>query len=271
MNLPDLSRFDWYQASFPENAPFGAVDVLAVHGDEAPQPCRSIHGYHRGWEIRRDGSALCRVYEGRGSLTDHVVVSGADSPEIAAAIRRHVPGHRVSRADVCLDFDQGPDFFEDLRSLMYERLQGTVTLSEWTETSPEGTSSTLYAGARTSDIRVRLYEKGKQDKAYAPETVRMELQARPKKERKSYAAGIAPDDYWGLARWSRGLCEEVTGKAAPAAPPRLERVSDLEGALNACGQQYGRRLLESLALHEGDLAAFAADLVSRIPGVSGGL
>lgn len=259
----NMSRFDWYQASFPEDARMGALDLLALHGDEAPKRIKGMHGYHRGWEIRREGSTLCKVFEGEG-LTDHVLASGADSPEIAGALKRHVPQHRVARADVCLDFQQGPGLFSDLRSLMFARLKGAVTLSEWIETGPKETSATLYAGSRQSDVRVRLYEKGKQDTTYDHDTVRLELQARPKKDRKSYAAGIEPGDYWGLARWSRKLVEEVTGMAVPAAPARSERVTDLQGSMNAMTAQYGGRLLEYLAFHEGDLESFALGIVNAI-------
>lgn len=247
-----------------------ALDFLGLHSDEPFRPLNGMHGYARGWEVRRGGSTLCKVYEGGQGLTDHVVSTGADSPEIAALLRRHDPAHRVSRADVCLDFLDGPQVFGQLRELMYDTLSGTVVLSEFTELGlDQQRSATLYAGAKTSEVRVRLYEKGKQDSDYAPDAVRLEIQSRPKKDRKAYAAQIEPWDYWGLSRWSRGLIQQVTGVAAPAPPPRSERNTDLDGALNACAIQYGGRFLESIAHHHGDLAAFAADLLARVPGVHG--
>ena len=260
-----LSRFDWYQGSFPEQARMTAVDVLAPLGDEAPKRIAGMHAYHRGWDIRRQGTSLCRVYEGRG-LTDHFVASGSDAPEIARCVRIHATGHRVSRADVCLDFQRGGSFFDSTRDLIVEELAGRVTLTEYVETGLREKSSTLYVGSRKSETRVRLYEKGKQDTTYAVDTVRLELQARPgKQDRKVYASQLDPDGFWGMARWSRWMVEALAGLAVVAAPPRSARVSDLDRALDAMALQYGKRILEQAQRLDGDLEALALDLIARIP------
>jgi hypothetical protein len=167
---------------------------------------------------------------------------------------------------VCLDFQQGESFFGSTRDLIVTELAGRVTLTDYVETALTHQSATLYVGSKASETRVRLYEKGKQDSTYQPDTVRLELQARPgKRDRKEYAAQLEPSGYWGLARWSRWLAESMVGLAAPAAPPRSARVSDLDRALDAMAVQYGRRILEQAQRLEGDLEALAVDLLNRIP------
>ena len=42
-------------------------------------------------------------------------------------------------------------------------------------------------------------------------------------------------------------------------------MADLERAANACAAQYGKRLLELLNVHGGDLEGFALDLLARVP------
>jgi len=242
------------------------VDVLAPLGDAAPRPLPGIHGYDRGWEIPRGGTGLCRVYEGRG-LVDHVVVSGADSPEVARAVRTHVPGHLVTRADVCVDFDSGPSFYGSTREQLRQKLTGKVTLTDYVQTArTTEVAATFYMGSKASETRVRLYEKGKEDPNYPADTVRLELQARPEKApRREWAASMNPDGFWGIARWSRMLASDLCGITAPAPPPRSARVSDVDKALDALAIQYGRRLLERAEQLDGDLEALALDILRRIP------
>lgn len=262
----NLSRFDWYQATLSKDGQMSGVDLLAHLTDEAPKAVKGRFGYSRGWQMRREGRTLATVLCGHGK-PDHVVVTGEDSPLVAEALRRHAPGHTVSRADVCEDFAGGTDFFGATRSLCKNHLGGRVILTEYVETGLTGQAATLYVGSRESETRVRMYEKGKQDTAYAPDTVRLEVQVRPgKPDRKAYAAGIEPEAFWGFAKWSRWLIQEVAAKAAPAAPVRSERVSDLDGAVDAMAVQYGRRLIELIARHDGDLEAFALDILRRVPG-----
>lgn len=256
-------RFDWYQASFPDDARVGALDLLAPLGDERPRRDRATMGYTRAWEVRRDGRTLCRVLEAP-ALPDHVVVTGSDAPEIARVLRSRVPAHRVSRADVAMDFRGGEQFWHSTAATVRHHLTGSVVITEYRETGLAGESATLYVGARSSETRVRLYEKGKQDDTYEPDTVRIEIQARPKKERRDYCARIAPDAYWGLSRWSGWLADEVASVGAPAAPPRSARVSDLEGAMLACINTYGQRILEWLRVeHGGDPEGLGVELVRR--------
>nr|CRY96435.1 hypothetical protein [uncultured prokaryote] len=260
-----LARFDWYAATLPEQTKTAGIDVLAALGDARPELVRGQYGYPRGWKVQREGSTLLTVFEG-DDLRDHVVATGADAHEVAGAMKRRFPAHSVSRADVCLDFDAGPSFFAETRALAHELLAGKVTLTDYVETAPKGIAATLYVGSRASEVRARLYEKGKESPdTHPPDRVRLEVQVRPQKpDRKALASMVEPIGFWGFSRWSRELLEEVSGRTAPAAPVRSARVSDLDGALDAMAKQYGRRLLQLAERLEGDYEAIAVDLLRRV-------
>lgn len=248
-------RFDYYAATLPEGARMTAVDALLPLSDGRPGLVKGAFGYGRGWAMARDGVVFARVYEGPG-LRDHVVVSGADSPEVAAVLRARFPDHSVSRADACVDFPGGEAFFGSARSILRDVCLGRVTLTDYAETSPTGReAATLYCGARTSETRLRLYEKWKEDPSYPEGINRLEAQVRPAKpSRKAYAASVSPEGVFGFARWSREALAAFGG-VAPAAPVRSARVTDLDRSLMAMVGQYGKRLYELLDLLGGDVGA----------------
>lgn len=264
MELESYPQFDWYQGTVAEDCDRRLMDVFSVCGDEPPVVDRGMHGYTRSWHIRRDGSNWATIMEGHG-LRDHFYASGSAARDVSRVVRDNF-AHSVSRADVAMDFVQGPSFFGTTRESLRELLRGKVTLTDYVEVAPTGQeSATFYAGSRKSEVRVRLYEKGKEDASYDPDTARLEVQVRPgTKARKVYASSLEPIGFFGMARWTRATLEAVAGLDVTPAPPRSDRVSDLDGALSALVHQYGPRLLELMEKHEGDIEAFALDLLARI-------
>lgn len=142
-----------------------------------------------------------------------------------------------------------------------------VELQSLSVESPRGDSATLYVGSKESEVRVRIYESGKVHDYLPDDFIRGEIQVRPKKDRKSLAASLEPEGFWGMSKWARDLRARM-GELVPAAPVRTARVSDLDGALDAMCHQYGRRLLELIERLEGDLEAFSLDLLTRVYGGS---
>lgn len=244
--------------------------MLGTITDGRPRPVPGRYGYSRGWQMTREGVGIATVYE-RKDRPDFVVATGEDSGLVAGALRRLAPGHTVPRADVCEDFAGGQAFFRRTHELVTEQLRGRVVLTDFIQTGPKGEAATLYVGAKTSETRVRMYEKGKEDPTYPADTVRLEVQVRPgKPHRKAYAGSLAPEGFWGFSRWSRWLLEEVTGMQAPAAPARSRRLTDLEGSIEALAHQYGGRLIELIDFLDGDLEAFALYLLTRSQEAHGG-
>lgn len=263
--MSGLSEFDWYSVTLASDTSMSGVDVLLPLIDESPSRITGRLGYSRGWRLSREGSTFAEVFES-DHLNDHVVATGKQAPQVASVLRTLAPGHSVARADVKLDFSAGPAFFDKTRSLIRHHLSGKVTLTDYIEESPKGKSSTLYVGSKSSETRLRLYEKGKQDPAYPADTVRMELQVRPAKApRKLMAATMEPDDYWGFARWSRSVANAVASIQAPVVPPQSQGVTDLDRSLEAVALQYGKVFLNALEnRHGGDVEAFALDLFARV-------
>lgn len=257
-------RFDWYQGTV-EMPSTHLIDLATtVLGDEHPVPAPGRNGYARGWEIRKEGAKSAVIYEGGLHDHPHITASGEDSPQLANFLRSSSHKHRVSRADVCVDTDTPGAFknlFKALRTI--SRDAGlTATLMHNPDDGQAG--ATYYVGSKTSEVRARLYEKGKQlPDAERPHWVRFEVQARPQRERKSWASEANEWDLLGSAQWSRRFANETLSAAASAPPTRTERVSDLEGALRTLSLQYGRRMLELLAHHGGDVAAFGLELALR--------
>lgn len=257
-------RFDWYQGTV-EMPSDDLMDLaLTALGDEHPVPAPGRNGYARGWEIRREGARSALVYEGGFHDHPHITASGENAPPLARFLRGSKHPHRVSRADVCIDTDT-PGAFENLFSAL-RTLAKTSGLTATLMHNPDDgqAGATYYVGSKTSEVRARLYEKGKQlPEAERPDWVRFEVQARPQRERKAWTAQAPEWDVLGSSQWSRKFATETLGASATAPPTRSERVSDLEGALRAMGSQYGRRMVELLEHHGGDVAAFGLELALR--------
>lgn len=241
------------------------IDLAAtVLGDEFPVPAPARNGYARGWEIRREGARSAVVYEGGLHEYPHVAASGENAPSLANFLRSSTRPHRVSRADICVDTDT-PGAFQDLFGAL-RTIARTSNLTATLMHNPDdgGAGATYYVGSKTSEVRARLYEKGKQlPEAERPDWVRFEVQARPQRERKSWASVANEWDLLGSAQWSRRFASETLSGASTAPPTRTERVSDLEGALRTLSAQYGRRMLELLEQHGGDVSAFGLELALR--------
>jgi hypothetical protein len=257
-------RFDWYQGTVEMPSDHLIDLATTVLGDEHPVPAPARNGYARGWEIRKQGARSAVVFEGGLHEYPHITASGENAPPLANFLRGSTHRHRVSRADVCVDTDSPGAFkslFKALRSISKEA-NLTATLMHNPDDGEAG--ATYYVGSKTSEVRARLYEKGKQlPEAERPHWVRFEVQARPQRERKSWTSQANEWDVLGSAQWSRRFAAETLSAASTAPPTRSERVSDLEGALRTLSAQYGRRMLELLEHHGGDVAAFGLELALR--------
>lgn len=256
------ARFDWYAATV-ETAESGLVErAVTVLGDEPPRLIAGHHGYARGWEIRREGSRSAVVYAGGAPEWPHIVGTGGDAPGVADLVRGSgMPAHRVARVDVCVDTDT-PGAFGLLLAELRDRIGVAKAYLIQPDLAADG--ATYYVGAKASEVRARLYEKGKQmGSGTRPHWVRYEVQNRPQKHRKAWAATASAEDLLGSARWARRFAGEVLGVAGAAPPVHAERVSDLDGAIATMCQQYGKRLLELLGVHGGDVEGFALELLDR--------
>lgn len=259
-NAPAL---DWYAATItsPEEH---VLDYFATAlADERPALTKPANGYGHAWELRRNGRRCALVSGGGQHEFPYVVGMGEDVFDVAR-LARSLP-HRVSRVDVCVDTEVF-GAYETLRAgLLTIACAIGIKAREIDHPLDPTAGRTLYAGSPALEHMARLYEKGKQFVfEERPGWVRYELQLKPQKAWKVWAATVFPLDLLGAAKWFRRFAAEHLSLDPARAPIRGRRVSDLDGALQACASQYGGRLLELLALHGGDVEAFGLDLLERI-------
>jgi hypothetical protein len=113
----------------------------------------------------------------------------------------------------------------------------------------KGSGRTMYFGSTTSAARIRVYEKGRKERAAGdmsadPRWLRIELQYRPQREGKSQAAKVEPEGLWGCARWTAAVAERVLSHVPSWAPPAAPDRSPAEERLEHMLRQYARTLRE---------------------------
>jgi hypothetical protein len=113
-------------------------------------------------------------------------------------------------------------------------------LGDWSE---GGKGRTLELGARSSVVRLVIYEKGYQiglENGGDPDHVRMEVRVRPK-HNKHEVAKWAPEQCFAAAKWVRDALEELGWQTlqAQAAIGTIRKPTDDEKSRIALINQYG--------------------------------
>lgn len=241
-------RFDWYQASF--KASLDAVEALFIKDfggsfDEV----KGVNTYENG--VKHDERAFSVYWGGRNEGL-FVVASGQDAEPIARWIRANFPEHRVSRADVAMDFrGQSIEGMVAITEPIARKAKASVLFVG--DPNPlSGKGRTWYFGSKTSDARVRIYEKGLEQRAKgndeAPEDwVRFEGQFRPRKERKAKAATWTHEEFFTMGKWANDAANKVGGLSGTYRPDESIRKNSDEQSFEFLLHQYGplmRRMVE---------------------------
>lgn len=245
-------RFDWYQATIAEN-PIVIVDTLknALAANGSVVEGRGRHNYHQSFRILDSaGNRLAEVLAGGANGNPNVMASGEDTPNFVSVIRNCWPVHRVTRFDSAEDFaEQGA--LEGLESIC-RGVAKDLNIKGRTVVPDDPTEGrTYYLGAPSSDTRVRLYDKTAESRAKLPESrhsdvpdnwARLEIQVRPRKEWRAYAAQATPEQAWGFSRWTHVLAERALSLSIDRINMYLGKESDDERAFRFMVKQYGRVL-----------------------------
>lgn len=246
-----MIRFDAYTATTKDVKPFVLVDLLSsvASGPITVQPGRGFHSFGSRMSIKDDtGSEFGSVsWGGRQGERCMVEIKGEQTPAAVEALRAS-HWHRVTRADSCADFD-APESFDSLLGACLQvkakhRLKGSK-FGDWEDFPEDG--RTLYLGAPTSAVRLRLYEKGKQPEyrhLVRPHWVRMEIQARPAKEAKNAFANLTASQVWGASTWSRELAAVALEQHIDPHPAgTIYKHTERDAALRWMCKQYGSHLV----------------------------
>lgn len=250
-----MIRFDAYSATTTHANHGQLVDLLrsCAAGPVTMTGGKGFHSFADRVSIKDDtGSEYGSVsWGGRQGDRCMIEVKGEQTPAAVVALRERYY-HRVTRADSCADFD-APGAFERLLSPCLaikakHRLKG-AKFGDWEDFPEDG--RTLYLGAPTSAVRLRLYEKGKQPEyrhLSRPDWVRMEIQARPAKEAKAAFNHLSAADVWGSSTWSRELAAEaLQAHIDPHPAGTVFKHTEREAALRWMCKQYGSHLVSLAA------------------------
>ncbi len=244
-----LTRFDAYTATTRAARPEDLLGLIWNAGDKI----RQGKGHH-GFKERASFTSPCGTESGSvswgGTHGDLVMIEakGERTPSAVERLRAAVPEHRCTRVDSCYDVEE-PGAFEALLKPCLQvkkdyKLKGSKA-GDWEDFPEDG--RTLYVGANTSPVKLRLYEKGHQPEYRhlgRPDWVRIELQVRPTKEAKDAYSRADSLAVWGASAWSRELAGLVlAAELAPLPAGTTYKLSEQERALRFMCKQYGPHMI----------------------------
>jgi len=219
--------WDWYQATFN-----GSTDALssanavmrvigaAVEGGGQWSAAPGLYGYSRAMVLGGVPVGSVKVLYGSSSGEIHVQATGSVADVVAPVLRQWWPNHRVSRADVALDVDESGSFerlYKGVHALARVNPRGRVSTStagDWIDCE---NGRTFYAGGTKSRLRVRVYEKGHEQRGKDPDCgasldwTRVEWQLRPTSDQKGWLARASKVEALGLSSFGAAVAAEVMG------------------------------------------------------------
>jgi len=252
-------RFDWYQPTISEN-PIVLVETLkaSLAADGEIIEGRGRQNYRQSFRILdARGERVAEVLAGGSNGDPNVTASGIVTPRFVEVVREFWPEHRVTRFDAAEDMAQegALDTLEAVcRGLAKDLgIRGRAVVPD---DPSEG--RTYYLGAPSSDTRVRLYDKTAETRGKLPPErhdevpdhwARLEVQVRPRKEWKRYAAQATPEQAWGFAGWTHELAKRALSLQIQRITMQAGRETDDERAFRFMVMQYGpllQRMLRDL-------------------------
>lgn len=272
-----MAGFDWYQATIPRPLD----DVLEVLAGLAPGLAlshgRGMHGYAHTAILgtESDGTAA-QVWHGGTHEYPHAVLSGEWAEGGAELIRASFPEHSVSRVDVREDFGGAGTFDaiqEHLKATARSHRLKVGTAGDHLVTMK---GRTVYLGATSSAVRLRLYDKREEllsryadgdrqmvakARGLPDHLSRLEAQIRPHtREARCRFATIEPVEALGCSRWMREVWKAVAGlELEPVQVGRGWRQADDERAYRYLLAQYGG-LLRRMQIDAGSWACVGLQL-----------
>ena len=216
-------------------------------------PGRGLQGWSQSVKAYdAEGYLRGSVYFG-GRDDVHVVSTSAAADGARRSVVRRDPEARTSRVDTRVD-TLVP--FEDLRGVC-EAVAGQKARVTTMESHQGGESlgRTIYVGAPTSAVRVRVYEKWLESPGqYLEGTNRVEVQLRPPSRSKHAVTSWSTAETFCASELTRRLASELgTDVARPGTLQKARATPDLERTLASMGEQYGPSVERWLAVSGGNV------------------
>ena len=243
-------NFDWYAMTLP--AEISASEIHSrVQFLGSPSQGKSMHGYDSVWDY-----GLFKVCHGgySGKYGVHVIIHGGDKcQQLVDMFRGWFPDHRPSRLDVCIDL-VGPTAWSDLSTtvMLVAKKYGIETrvYGDWLRGEK---GRTLYLGGKSSTHKLRLYEKGheQRQKGIDPEApldwVRLEFQVQPTGPARASAASFTANEIARSTKWTSFLCDALGAVSADQKQlTTKKRASDCISSLETMWTQYGAKIHEAI-------------------------
>lgn len=260
--LSDLDfRFDWYSATLynddEENYGVKILNRFLTRYFSLGTVGGGMHGYEKSVDFKH---ALLLFGGASGEHGAHVQLHGGELCQSAVEdFRANFPVHRVTRADVCVDFYE-PGIFEKLdkicRSVAKKHGVQTRLYGDWIEAER---GRTLYMGGKSSTHKMRLYEKGYEmrQKGTNPDAslnwVRLEFQVAPSRQTKYLASTMPPNEIAHSSRWTSDLSNRIGLSAGSGIKLSTQRTKNLVvTSLESMFHQYAKLIKQ--AVDEGHLS-----------------
>ena len=228
------------------------VDVLgAVH----VLPGKGLQGWSTSVKaFDRDGHGLGAVYFGGGREDVHVVSTSAAADHGRRKVLDFDGDARTSRVDTRVDtlvpYADLTAICEDAASVYGSRL---TSMQSWER--GESLGRTLYLGAPTSAVRVRVYEKWLESPGqYVEGTNRVEVQLRPASKVKQRVSAWGPAETFCASRVTQALATRLGADFVPKASLHVARPTPtLHETMEAMGAQYGPAFERFMDFSGGDV------------------
>lgn len=231
--------WDWSSTTH-HHGPEAVPELLEALGATFVEPGKGIQGWEQSAKAYDDdGYTVGTVYFGGERGDVHVVSTSAEAHAARQAVAG-LHGAKTARVDTRVDTLVT---FEDLAVILEDAAAGYGSRITRMESSERGVSTgrTIYLGAPSSAIRVRVYEKWLESPGqYREGTNRVEVQLRPPSRAKSVVSQWTPAETFCASRVTRTLADQLADELVPTTSLQLKRrTPDLERSLEAMGEQYG--------------------------------
>jgi hypothetical protein len=292
-----IMRHDWYQATI--DPPAGAtvsqvLDVLASLGDE----CRPAYGlarmyrYETGYGVfREDVGPVAHVLFGGQQGTVHAFASGDDTGPFVDLVRENFGDcHRVTRADAAQDLNEAGAYDRVRESLIPIAEHHRVSFLQYEDELDATAGRTQYMGSPRSNCRLRLYEKGLQQKALVralsgghvfqnmrilnpatgelvePENwTRIEAQVRPPDDLgKRWLASASAEEVWSCSPWLRDVGGALLSLQLEEFVMTSRKKTGVDRALQVMAAQYQKAITKKMEQLGGSPEAFGVHLAALI-------
>ncbi len=181
-----------------------------------------LNGYQQGYKIMRGDDLLVQcLTAGTGSAEgSSQFIAASTASEVYPILKELHPGHSVSRLDAAEDY-RGEGTWDRLEAMLTKVCgEHGIAMSPYGEghKRPDGTRDATkgrswYFGAKSSQFRVVLYEKGLEQLAKGvpadPTWVRLETRIFPKSKAKAIVGmmDLKPIDILGFSRWGKAVAD----------------------------------------------------------------